>query len=84
LGLYSLPFTVDSLKAVFNTSQEGCIYRELLKNSYHIKVLWVLKTIPNCPGDISIGGIKEVGKCFVGVHQQGIVYIIVAHSKRSR
>jgi hypothetical protein len=39
LGLYSLPFAVNSLKAILNTGQEGCIYRELLKSSCHIKVL---------------------------------------------
>jgi hypothetical protein len=39
LGLYSLPFAVDSLKAVLNTSQEGYIYKELLKSSCYIKVL---------------------------------------------
>ena len=39
LGLYNLPFTIDSLKAALNTSQEGYIYGELLKSSYYIKVL---------------------------------------------
>jgi hypothetical protein len=39
LGLYSLTFTIDGLKAALNTNQEGCIYRELLKSSYYIKVL---------------------------------------------
>ena len=38
LGLYSLSFIINSLKAALNTSQEGYIYRELLKNSYYIKV----------------------------------------------
>ena len=38
LGLYSLTFTIDSLKAALNTSQEGCIYKELLKSSCYIKV----------------------------------------------
>jgi hypothetical protein len=78
-----LPFTVDGLKAVFNTSQEGCTYKELLKSSCYIKVLQVLRTIPNYPGDIGIGGVKEAGEYFIGVCQRGIVYIIVAHSKRS-
>jgi hypothetical protein len=84
LGLYSLPFAIDGLKAVLNTSQEGYIYRELLKSSCHIKVLWVLRTIPNCLGDISIEGIKEAGERFARVRQRGVVYIVVAHSKRSR
>ena len=84
MGFYSLAFTVNSLKAILNTSQEGCIYKELLKSSYYIKVLWVLKTIPNRPGDINIGNIKEAGKRFIRVCQWGIVYIIVAHSKRSK
>jgi hypothetical protein len=83
LGFYSLPFTVNGLKAILNTNQEGCIYKELLKSSYHIKVLQVLKTIPNCPGDINIGDIKEAGERFIGVRQQGVIYIIIAHSKRS-
>ena len=69
LGLYSLPFTIDGLKAVFNTSQEGCIYRELLKSSYYIKVLWVLRTISNYLGNIGIRGIKEAGKHFIRVRQ---------------
>ena len=68
LGLYSLPFTIDGLKAVFNTGQKGCIYGELLKSSCHIKVLWVLRTIPNCPGDISIRSVKEAGKYFTKVY----------------
>ena len=79
-----MPFTIDGLKATFNTSQEGCTYRELLKSSYYIKVLWVFRTIPDCLGNISIGGIKKADKYFVGVRQRGIVYIVVAHSKRSR
>jgi hypothetical protein len=78
-----LPFAVNGLKAVLNTSQEGCTYGELLKSSCYIKVLQVLRTIPNCPGDIGIGSVKEAGKYFIGVRQRGIVYIIVAHSKRS-
>jgi hypothetical protein len=76
-----LPFTVDSLKAVFNISQEGCIYKELLKSSYYIKVLWVLKTIPNYPGDIGIESVKKADKCFIGVYQRGVIYIIVTHSR---
>jgi len=39
LGLYSLAFIIDGLKAALNTGQEGCICGELLKGSYHIKVL---------------------------------------------
>ena len=39
LGLYSLPFTIAGLKAVLNTNQEGCTYKELLKSFCHIKVL---------------------------------------------
>ena len=68
LGLYSLPFTVDSLKAVLNTSQEGCIYRELLKSFCYIKVFWVLRTIPDRPGNVGIGGVKEAGKYFARVY----------------
>ena len=83
LGLYSLPFAIDGLKAVLNTGQEGCICGELLKSSCYIKVLWVLRTIPNCLGNIGIGGVKKVGKRFVRVCQRGVIYIIVAHSKRS-
>jgi hypothetical protein len=62
-----LLFTVNGLKAILNIGQEGCIYGELLKSSCYIKVLWVLRTIPDCPGDIGIGGVKEVGKYFMGV-----------------
>ena len=68
LGLYSLLFTIDSLKAVLNTSQEGYIYKKLLKSFYHIKVLWVLKTIFNCLGNINIEGIKEADKYFIKVY----------------
>ena len=39
LGLYSLPFIIDSLKAALNTSQEGYIYKKLLKSFCYIKVL---------------------------------------------
>ena len=39
LELHSLPFTVNGLKAVLNTSQKGYIYGELLKSFYYIKVL---------------------------------------------
>ena len=67
LKFYSLTFTINGLKAAFNTSQKGCIYRELLKSSYYIKVLWVFRTIPNRPGNISIGGVKEAGERFARV-----------------
>jgi hypothetical protein len=83
LGLYSLPFTIDGLKAVLNTNQEGYIYKELLKSSCHIKVLQVLKTIPNYLGNIGIKSVKEAGEHFIGVRQRGVIYIIVAYSKRS-
>ena len=84
LEIYSLPFTIDSLKAVLNTSQEGYIYRELLKSSCYIKVFQVFRTIPNYLGNISRGNVKETDKCFVRVRQQDIIYIVIAHSKRSR
>ena len=84
LKLYSLTFTINSLKAAFNISQKGYIYRELLKSSYHIKVLQVLRTIPNHLSNISIEGIKEADKYFVRICWQGIIYIIITHSKRSR
>jgi hypothetical protein len=84
LGFYNLPFTINGLKAVLNTSQEGCIYKKLLKSYYYIKVLQVLKTIPDYLGNISIEGIKEAGEHFMRVYQRGIVYIVVAYSKRSR
>ena len=84
LGLYSLTFAVDGLKTALNASQEGCIYRELLKGSYYIKVLQVLRTIPNYLGNISIGGIKEAGERFARVCWWGVIYIIVVYSKISR
>jgi len=67
LGRYGLAFIIDSFKTTLNTSQKGCIYREVLGGSYHIKVFRVLRTIPNRLGDISVGGIKEVGERFAGV-----------------
>ena len=39
LGFYNLIFAIDSLKATFDISQEGYIYKELLKSSCYIKVL---------------------------------------------
>ena len=84
LGLYSLTFTINSLKAALNTSQEGCICKKLLKSSCYIKVLWVLRTIPDRLGDISIKGVKEAGERFVRVRRWGIIYIVVAYSKRSK
>ena len=83
LGLYSLTFIIDSLKATLNTNQEGYTYKELLKSFCYIKVLQVLRTIPNHLSNISIGGIKEADKCFIRVCQWSIIYIIVAHFKRS-
>jgi hypothetical protein len=32
---------------------------------------------------MGIRGIKEVGKCFIYIHQQGIIHIIVTHFKGS-
>ena len=78
-----MPFTIDGLKAALNISQEGYIYKKLLKSSCYIKVLWVLKTIFNYLGNINIESIKEAGERFAKVRQWGIIYIIVAHSKRS-
>ena len=84
LGLYSLTFAIDGLKTALNASQEGYIYRELLKGSCYIKVLQVLRTISNYLGDISIGGIKEAGERFARVRRWGVIYIIVVYSKISR
>jgi hypothetical protein len=52
---------------VIEVMVEYVIYRELLKSSYYIKVLYVLRTISNCLGNISIGGIKEAGEYFARV-----------------
>ena len=38
----------------------------------------------NCPCNIGIGGVKEASKRFIRVRQRGVIYIIVAYSKRSR
>jgi len=84
LGLYSLAFIVDGLKAVLNASQKGYIYREVLEGSYYIKVLGVLQTTPNYPGNIGIGGLKEAGERFAWVRQRGIIYVVVAYFKGSR
>jgi len=64
LGLYSPAFIIDCLKTALDASQKGCIYREVLKCSYYIKVLRVLQTTPNCLGNVGIGGIKEAGERF--------------------
>ena len=67
LGLYSSAFIIDSLETVFNASQKGYIYREVLEGSYYIKVLKVLQITFNCLGNIGIEGIKKVGKRFAQV-----------------
>jgi hypothetical protein len=56
----------------------------VLEGSCHIKVLRVLRTVPNRLGDISVGGIREVSEYFAGVHYRGIIYILVAYFKGSR
>ena len=56
----------------------------MLEGSCHVKVLRVLRAIPNRLGDISIGGIKEASERFAGVYCRGIIYIIVAYSKGSK
>jgi len=68
LGLYSPAFIINCLETALDTSQKGYIYREVLKCSYYIKVLRVLRTTPNCLGNVSIGGIKEAGKRFTYVY----------------
>jgi hypothetical protein len=68
LGLYNSAFVIDGLETTLNTGQKGYIYREVLKGSYYIKVLRVLQTIPNYLGNVSIGGIEEVGKYFACVY----------------
>ena len=83
LGLCSLTFVVDCLETILNTSEEGCIYREVLEGFYYIKVLRVLRTIPNRPGDISVGSIKEVGECFACVRQRSIIYVLVVYFEGS-
>ena len=55
----------------------------MLKDSYYIKVLKVLRTVPNCLGDVSVRGIKVISECFAGVRCRGIIYIIVVYSKGS-
>jgi len=42
LGLYSPAFIIDCLETALDASQKGYIYGEVLKCSYHIKVLGVL------------------------------------------
>jgi len=64
LRLYSSAFIIDSLEAVLNASQKGCIYRKVLEGSCHIKALRVLRAIPNYLGNVGVGGIKEAGKRF--------------------
>jgi len=64
LRLYSSAFIVDGLEAVLNASQKGCIYGKVLEGSCHIKVLRVLRAIPNCLGNVGMGGIKEAGERF--------------------
>ena len=55
----------------------------MLEGSCHIKVLGVLRAIPNCLGNISMGGIEEVGERFACVRRRGIIYIIVVYFEGS-
>jgi len=64
LRLYSSAFIIDGLEAVLDASQKGYTYRKVLEGSYHIKVLRVLQAIPNCLGNMGVGGIKEAGERF--------------------
>jgi len=36
----------------------------VLEGSYYIKALRVLWAIPDCPGNVGVGGIEEAGECF--------------------
>ena len=83
LGLYSSAFIIDGLETTFNASQKSYIYREVLEGSCHVKVFGVLQAIPNCLGNVGIGGIKKVGECFAYICRWGIIYIIVAYFKGS-
>jgi hypothetical protein len=56
----------------------------VLEGFYHIKVLRVLRTIPDRLGDVGVGGVKEAGECFACVRQRGVIYVLVAHFKGSR
>jgi len=67
LGVYSSAFIVDGLETTLNASQKGYTYGEVLEGSCYIKVPRVLWTIPNCLGNISIGGIEEAGERFACV-----------------
>jgi len=80
LGLYSPAFIIDCLETALDASQKGCTYREVLKCSCYIKVLKVLQTTPNYPGNVSVGGIKEAGKRFACIRRRGI---LVTHFRGS-
>jgi len=69
LGLYSPAFIIDCLETALNASQKGYICGEVLKCSCYIEVLRILRTTPNCPGNVSVGGIKEAGERFACVCQ---------------
>jgi len=56
----------------------------VLEGSCHIKVLRVLRTTSNCPGNIGIEGIKEAGKHFAYIYRQGIIRVLVTHFKGSK
>ena len=68
MGLYSLTFTINGLKAAFNTNQEGYIYKKLLKDFYYIKVFEVLRIISNYLSNINIKSIKGADEHFIKVH----------------
>ena len=56
------------LRDYFSCWSKGYIYREVLKGSYYIKVLRVFWATPNCPGNISIGGIEKARKYFIYIY----------------
>ena len=68
LGFYSLAFIIDGLKTTLNASQESYIYREVLEGFCYIKVFRVLQATFNYLGNMGIGGIKKVGKCFTYIY----------------
>ena len=39
----------------------------MLRDLCYVKVVGVFRTVPNCPGDVDVGGVKEASERFARV-----------------
>jgi hypothetical protein len=64
LGFHILGLVVDGLEAVLNAGKK---WGELLRDPCYVKVVGVLRTVPDCPGNVGVGGVEEAGEHFARV-----------------